>query len=190
MSNEETYREVPRTGFPTRRQEIPGAGFLAPWTDPPPKGWEIPPPGPVRKPPWGRMSAQASLNQSYVPIPVLSWLHPAEVACTGPPAREGFQTTLRKRWRHPWAPEARFLDPCRSSWPPKPQIDPKSNPDRPQMTPTGPLTTSNCSHMSCSHIQSSPIKVSRSNNNFQYNPGTKRPTPPTFTVQIQSLSES
>ncbi len=36
-------------------------------------------------------------------------------------------------------------------------LGPRPAPNRPQSTPTGPWTTSNCSHMSCRHIHRSPI---------------------------------
>ncbi len=42
-----------------------------------------------------------------------------------------------------------------------PQTGPKSTPNRPQTTPTGPRTISNCSHMSCSHIHRSPTACPR-----------------------------
>jgi hypothetical protein len=41
-------------------------------------------------------------------------------------------------------------------------LGPQAGPNRPQTTPTGPRTTSNCSHISCSHIPRSPNEVSTS----------------------------
>ncbi len=37
----------------------------------------------------------------------------------------------------------------------------KPAPNRPQTIPTGPRTTSNCSHMSCSHIHGPPVTAAR-----------------------------